>query len=307
MIVDLHTRVWDSVESLGDAVAEQARRRRGGPWEPMAAAFDTHESAMSPVSFAFVHGLESELLSAHVSMKQVADTVARSPDTLLGFAGIDPSAGNPVTKLAQAVALGLVGVTISPAAAGFHPCSTGAMQLYEACEARGLPVYIEAGAHLARQARMEFGQPFLLDEVARSFPRLKLVVGGFGDPWPQQTIALLAKHPCVYTDISGLVTRPWPLYNALVSAFQAEVMQQVFFASGFPHTAPEEAIVTLYRVNTLTKGTPLPGIPREQLRGIVERETLADLGIKTPQHDAQADAKSSSAFEQIVVREAARA
>ncbi len=305
MIVDLHTRIWDSLDALGPDVAEQARRRRPEPWERQTASFESHEAATAPVSCAIVHGLHADALDARIGHPAVADAVAQSPETLLGFAGIDPSVGNPIDELDEAVGLGLVGVSVSPAAAGFHPCATQAMALYEACEQRKLPVYIEAGSRLARAAKMEFGQPFLLDEIARAFPDLKLVVGGFGDPWPYQTVALLAKHPTVFTDVSGLVRRPWQLYNALVAAYQAEVTPQVLFASGFPFGRPENAIVTLYQVNTLTQGTPLPSIPREQLRGVVERDALAQLGLPNPGKDLEQDPKSSSAFEKVVIEGAA--
>ncbi len=305
MIVDLHTRIWDALDDLGPAVAEQARRRRLGPWDQATASFDTHETAMAPVSCAVVHGLHSELLDARIPAAKVADAVKRSPDTLLGFAGIDPSYGNPREAVDEAVDLRLAGVSISPTAAGFHPCSTDAMALFEACEQKRLPVYVETGSELARSAKMEFGQPYLLDEVARSFPTLKLVVGSLGDPWPNQTVSLLAKHPGVFTDVSGLVLRPWQLYNALVAAYQASVMNQVLFGSGFPACEPEKAIVTLYSVNTLTQGTPMPSIPREQLRGIVERNALDLLGLKNPAQEPEQDAKSSSAFEQVVIEGAA--
>ncbi|MEM1097300.1 MAG: amidohydrolase family protein [Planctomycetota bacterium] len=305
MIVDLHTRMWDSLDALGSAVAEQARRRRPEPWERSTASFETHEAAMVPVSVSVVHGLHAASLDARIPHQDVADAVAKSPDTLLGFAGIDPSVGDPLAELEEAGSLGLVGVNISPAAAGFHPCATEAMSLYEACAERGLPVYIEAGSRLARAAKMEFAQPFMLDEVARSFPELKLVVGGFGDPWPFQAVALLAKHPSVFADVSGMVRRPWQLYNALVAGYQAEVTNQVLFASGFPFGQPETAIVTLYSVNALTQGTPLPSIPREQLRGIVERDALVQLGLPNPNRDGEQDPKSSSAFEKVVIEGAA--
>jgi predicted TIM-barrel fold metal-dependent hydrolase len=305
MIVDLHTRIWDSLDSLGPAVAEQARRRRPEPWERGTASFEAHEAATAPVSVAIVHGLHAAALDARIGHAAVADAVAKSTDTLLGFAGIDPSVGKPLDELDEAVQRGLVGVNVSPAAAGFHPCTTEAMGLYEACERRNLPVYIEAGSRLARAAKMEFAQPFLLDEIARNFPQLKLIVGGFGDPWPFQTVALLAKHPHVFADVSGMIRRPWQLYNALVAGYQAEVTGQVLFASGFPFGKPEQAIITLYSVNTLSQGTPLPSIPREQLRGIVERDALQQLNLTNPARDGDQDPKSSSAFEQVVIEGAA--
>ena len=263
---------------------------------------------MAPVSVAVVHGLDSHLLEARLDAASVATEVGRSPDTLLGFVGLDPLGDDPLGRLAAAVEEhGCVGVNLCPAAGGFHPSATGTMELLEAVADRGLPVYAEAGAQLARGAKLEFAQPFLLDEVLRTFPQMKLVISGFGEPWPNQTVALLRKHPNAFTDVSGLVGRPWQLYNALVSAWQAGVMDQVLFGSGFPDAEPERAIVTLYSVNSLTQGTPLPSIPREQLRGVVERETLTLLGLPDPRPEDEADAKSSSAFARVVVDTQGRA
>ena len=306
MIVDLHTRTWNSVDALGDAIAAQARRTRRDPSKALTASFDVHEVAMAPVSVAIVHGLDSHLLGARIDAAAVAAGVARSGDTLLGFAGLDPLSEDPVGRLAAAVdEHGCVGVNLCPAAGGFHPSSTPAMELFEAVAGRGLPVYVEAGHRLAREAKLEFAQPFLLDEVLRSFPGMKLVVSGFGEPWTEQTVALLRKHPNAFTDVSGLSDRPWQLYNALVAAWQAGVMDQVLFGSGFgcpgAGAEPEKAIVTLYSVNAVSQGTPLPSIPREQLRGVVERDTLTLLGLADPRPADGSDAKSSSAFARVVV------
>lgn len=153
------------------------------------------------------------------------------------------------------------------------------MQLFEACEARGVPVHIEAAASMARQTRLEFARPYLLDEVAREFPRLNLVLGSMGDPFLDEGLALVAKHPTVYADVAGLIGQPWRLLGALLAAHQHHVIHQVFFASGYPFFEPEQGIVNLYSINTLTQGTQLPSVPREQLRGIVERDVLSILGI----------------------------
>lgn len=302
MIVDLHTRIWNSVDALGDAVARQARRTREDPSKALTASFDVHEMAMAPVSVAVVHGLDSHLLDARLDAEAVAAEVARSPDTLLGFVGLDPLSDDPLDRLTAAVdEHGCVGVNLCPSAGGFHPARTETMELLDAVAARGLPVYVEAGAQLAAEAKLEFAQPFLLDEVLRTYPDMKVVISGFGEPWPNQTVALLRKHANAFTDVSGLLSRPWQLYNALVSAWQAGVMDQVLFGSGFPGAEPERAIVTLYSVNSLTQGTPLPSIPREQLRGVVERDTLTLLGLPDPRPADVTDAKSSSAFARVVV------
>lgn len=280
MIVDLHTRLWNSIDQFGPSAAAQMRRRRAEPWDDHTAAPEEHAEAMDPVDRAVVLGFESQALGGKISHQQVADYVANQPAKLLGFAGIDPKAGDPVKSLDEALALGLVGVTVNPAAAGFHPTDTSAMQLFEACQHHKLPVLIESGSLIAREARMEFARPVLLDEVAREFPDLKLILGAFGDPWVDEGVALIAKHPTVYADLAGLTLRPWQLFSALLTAHHLGAMGQVFFGSNFPYTSPEQAIKTMYSVNTLTQGTQLPSVPREQLRSIVERDTVKVLGLE---------------------------
>jgi len=306
MIVDLHTRVWSSIEELGPSVAETARRRSAGPWTRQAATSDVHAEAMEPVACAAILGFESGLLNAAIGPDNVAAAVAANPEKNVGFVGIDPMLGGAVDKLDAALELGLVGVTLSPAAAGFHPADTRAMALYESCVAKGVPVLVESAAALCREARMEFARPYLFDEVARAFPELKLVLSGFGHPWIEQGVSMMSKHAGVYADVSGLVQSSWQLYNALVHAYQAGVMNQVLFGSGFPFCTPEEAIKTFYSVNTTSQGTPLPGVPRDQLRIVVERDTLAELGIRRPEAGARpaGDAAASAAapaFERVDV------
>lgn len=281
MTIDLHTRLWTSTDQFGPSVAEQMRRRKIDPWEDHTADPDEHAQAMLPVDAAVLLGFESKLLGGAIPHEQIAGYVQRHPDRLFGFAGIDPKADTePTRSLEQAIRLGLVGVTVNPAAAGFHPTDTRAMSLFEACQHHKMPVLIECGTVMAREARMEFARPALFDEAIREFPDLKIVLGTFGDPWVDEGVALLAKHPNVYADISGLTARPWQLFNALLTAHQLGTIEQVLFGSNFPYVLPEQAIKTIYSVNTLTQGTQLPSVPREQLRSVVERDTIQVLGLK---------------------------
>ena len=149
MIVDLHTRVWSSIEELGPSVAETARRRSTGPWTQQAATADVHAEAMEPVACAAILGFESGLLNASIGPEKVAAAVATNPEKNIGFVGIDPMLGGAVERLEAALDMGLVGVTLSPAAAGFHPADTRAMALYEACVAKGVPVLVESSARCA--------------------------------------------------------------------------------------------------------------------------------------------------------------
>jgi len=274
MIVDCHTQVWDSNAWLGRTA------RDGG--EPLEADTARHLAAVDPVDHAFVLGLKSRYLGAEIPNTFLATYVRRYASKMIGFAGIDPTdpgAADEV-KVAQEE-LQLKGVTIAPALQNFHPTDSRAMRLYELCVQRGLPVVIDQN-HRTPAAKLEFARPLLLDEVAREFPELRLVLTHVGYPWCEEALALLGKHRHVYASIAGLLRRPWLTYNTLLAACEYGVMDKLLFGSDFPYRSPAAGIEALYSVNQVSHGTNMSTIPREQLRGIVERDALKLLGINHP-------------------------
>jgi hypothetical protein len=56
-------------------------------------------------------------------------------------------------------------------------------------------------------------------------------------------------------------------------------MEKLLFGSGFPNETPARAIESLYTVNAYSHGTQLPSIARASIRAIVEKDSLACLGI----------------------------
>lgn len=285
MIVDCHTRVWTSPAQLGAAFADVGS---------LCADELHHREALGPVDRAIVLGFKSRYLGAEIPNRLVAECVRRNAAKLVGFAGIDPTdpAWPEDLRVAQDE-LNLKGVILSPALQDFHPCDTRAQRLYEACERRGLPIVFEP-SHRQAAARLEYAAPALLDEVARSFPALRIVIARLGHPWISETVVLLGKHPHVYASVAGLLRQPWESYTALLSASEYGVMDKILFGSDFPFRAPAACIEALYSVNQFGHGSVLPVIPREQLRGIVERDTLQLLGIRTS--DAPPARPSSKIF-----------
>lgn len=294
MIIDCHTHIWQSPDQLGPAdLGDPSRVGRGkGPrLSPTgrqlrrtipAADPDFHwqEQEEASIDKSIVLGFKSRYLKADIPNHFVAEYVRRAPDRLIGFAGIDPTDKNALEELDTARnQLRLKGVTLSPANQDFHPADSRVMKIYEACEKQGMPILFHPGAHFIEQSKMEYGRPYLLDEVARCFPKLKIVIGQLGQPWVEETIVMLGKHMNVYADISGLLNRSWQAYNTLVSAYQYGVIEKLLFGSDFPYTTASDTIEALYSLNQMIQGTALPAVPREQLRGIVERDTVGLLGI----------------------------
>lgn len=281
MIIDIHTRVWSSLDQFGRETADRLRRRYAESWSLLDGSPAAHEQAMACVDGVCVLGFRSELLGAAIPNELVAEYVSRDSRRRFGIAGIDPLAETALEEIDHAVSLGLVGVTVSPSAQGFHPSHSSAMRVYERCAELSLPVFITNATPIAPRSMLEFGRPSALDEIARSLPSLRLVVTELGYPWIDETLILLAKHPHVYADLSGIASRPWQLYNALLTASSLSVMDKLLFGSGFPFETPQKSIETLYSVNGFGHGTQLPSVQRAKLRTIVERDSLACLGIES--------------------------
>jgi predicted TIM-barrel fold metal-dependent hydrolase len=291
MIVDCHTHVWQSPEQLGQLdLGDLPRRARAQAprispnrtiWRAIPSAdVEYHLAQSGAVDKSIVLGFKSRYLKAEVPNQYVADYVKRFPQKLIGFAGIDPTELGAVGELRLAKSeLQLRGITLSPANQDFHPTDSRAMKLYAEAERLGMPILIHPGSQFTEQSKLEYGRPALLDEVARSFPTLRIVIAQLGQPWVDETIVMLGKHPHVFADVSGLLRRPWQAYNSLVLAHQYGVIDKLLFGSDFPYTNATECIETLYSINQLAQGTNLPVVPREALRGIVERDTLALLGL----------------------------
>ncbi|MCK6457853.1 MAG: amidohydrolase family protein [Phycisphaerae bacterium] len=289
MIVDCHTYIWTNPSQLGrdsrTSVLPQtsvADESRPPTWPD--ASIEHHRYAAGPVDKSFVLGFKSRYLDAEIPNSLIAEYVRQHPDKLVGFAGVDPvSVADALREIAHArEELGLRGIAVSPAAQDFHPTDTRAMRIFEEAARLRLPVLVHSGAHFSPSGRMAFARPHLLDDVAREFPSLKLIVAHLGSPWIDECVALLGKHANVFADISGLLQRPWSTYNALVAAFEGGVINKLLFASDFPFTSAAACIERLYSINRVTLGTSLPSIPRQHLRGIVERDSLALLGLAPP-------------------------
>ncbi len=246
-------------------------------------------AAADPVDVTIVVGFTSHYLQAEISNDQIASHVRQHHERLIGFAGIDPGgAKDALAELRRARdELSLPGIAVAPSAQDFHPCDSRAMLVYAEAAKRGMPIIFHSGPYLTSATKLEYAQPVLLDEIARQLPDLKIIIAHMGFPWVSETIMLLAKHRNVFAETSWLLHQPWQAYRALITAYQYGVMDKLLFGSGFPVAAASSCIEALYSINHLVHGTNLPTIPREQLRGIVERDALSLLGIPSPRPRAE--------------------
>ena len=287
MIVDCYTHTWETPEQLGRCVPANGKHplSRSGAGDPPPPNPARHLAAAAPVDASIVLGFKSRYLQAEIPNEQVATYVNQHPKQLIGFAGIDPS--DPKEAIADIHharnELSMLGLAVAPAAQDFHPTNSQAMLVYAEAAKAGMPLLFHTGVHISPATKLEYARPLLLDEIARELPSLKIIIAHLGHPWVNETLVLLAKHANVFAEISWLLDQPWQAYQALLNAYQYGVTDKLLFGSGFPRTSASQCIEELYGISHLVHGTNLPTVPREHLRGIVERDALALLGIAPPQ------------------------
>lgn len=201
---------------------------------------------------------------------------------MVGFAVVEPGKDKVGLNDLESIQekLGLKGVVLHCSARGFHPAHSSAMRFYESAQELGIPVFFHnTGDAIGADAVMEYVQPYLLDEVAREFAELKIIIGSMGVPFVEQTLAMVAKHKNVYADLTIRPKSIWQTYNVVIAAHEHGVMDKLLFGSGFPAGDPGQCMERLLGFNMLLADTNLPTVPRGSIRNIIERDTLRLLGI----------------------------
>lgn len=259
MIVDCHTHINTAADDVGAS---------------------EHPAMTEPVDVCIVLATPAE--SSTETNKRLSEYISKHKEKTVGFALVEPTKDDigvkPLTLIVEK--LGLAGAVLHCSSCSFHPAHTRAMCFYESAEQLGLPVFFHNGVGLGPEAVLEYAQPFLLDEIARTFPALKIVIGTMGAPFVEQTLSMVAKHENVYADLTIQPANVWQVYNMVVAARERRVMDKLLFGSGFPFGDAGKCIETLLGFNKLLGDTNLPTVPRGNIRSIIERNTLDVLGIE---------------------------
>lgn len=241
-----------------------------------------HLAAAETVDFCIV--LATAAGSSQEVNKNLSGYVSKHKDKMVGFGLMEPTKDKVSVKSLVSITekLGLQGTVLYCSSCGFHPAHSRAMKFYESAQEVGLPVFFHnSGPGLGPDAVLDYAQPYLLDEVARKFPNLKIIIGSMGIPFVEQTLSMVAKHENVYADLTIKPSNVWQVYNIVVAAYENGAMDKLLFGSGFPSGNAGQCIETLLSFNKLLADTNLPTVPRGNIQSIIERDTLALLGIKT--------------------------
>ncbi len=126
---------------------------------------------------------------------------------LLWFASINPYMENDLGQALEHCVrdLGAAGFKVYPVYQHHYVHEPRMYPLYAKAQELGVPMLVHTGSSIFKGARIKYGDPLHLDDVAIDFPDLTIWMAHSGRPfWYQQAFWLARRHPNVYLEVSGL-------------------------------------------------------------------------------------------------------
>lgn len=121
----------------------------------------------------------------------------------------------PVDELRRQLDFGAVGLKLHPVHGSFAPNDRMLYPAYAYCEREGIPTVFHCGTSVFPGSTNRFADPALIEDIARDFPDLTVVLAHGGRGWWYDAAAFLAlMRPNVYIEVSGLPPKRLPDYYA---------------------------------------------------------------------------------------------
>jgi uncharacterized protein len=173
---------------------------------------------------------------------EIAEIVARFPDRFVGVAAVNlEKPVEAVRELDRAVnQLGFKALRVIPWLWNRPPNDKLYYPLYVKCIELDIPFCTQVG-HTGPLMPSEPGRPVpYLDEVALTFPELRIVGGHIGYPWTDEMISLAWKHENVFIDTSAHLPRYYP--PQLIHFMKSYGREKVLFGTNFPQLPFEKCM-----------------------------------------------------------------
>ena len=113
----------------------------------------------------------------------------------------------------------------------YHANDSKLHAIYKFCQDNNFPVIYHTGVLEAGfPGLLKSSHPLTIDEVADTFPNLKIVMAHMGNPWIMDCAAVVAKNKNVYMDFSGYFTEYQSLDSEEVEMFIRQLKDFKIFA-----------------------------------------------------------------------------
>ena len=167
----------------------------------------------------------------------VANYVKEDAKRLIPCGSVDPRHTRNVERdMEHLVRLGIRMIKVHPPHQLLYPNDylNGVKELetiYRVAEQNGIPVMVHTGTSIFPGARIKYGDPIYVDDVAVDFPKLKILLAHGGRPlWMHTAFFLVRRHPNVYLDISGIPPKTLLKYFPRLE----EIADKTMFGTDWP-------------------------------------------------------------------------
>lgn len=199
------------------------------------------------VEFGVVPGRISPVLGT-IEAEDIAAIVARRPDRLVGYAGIDPvNRRKAIAAIDSAVQMRMKGVVIEPGLSSnpMHLDDARMYPIYAHCEALKIPVLFMAGGNAGPD--VTYTSPEHIDRVARDFPDLKIISGHGNWPWAAQIIHVCYRRPNIWLSPDMYIFGGMPGAQDYVNAANGFLADRFLFGTAYPLLPLKDGIETFLK------------------------------------------------------------
>ena len=210
MIIDfhVHTAYYETTTQDYD---DLLRRGWGDRMEWMIQTYSSPEGFLelmdeAGIDYAVILAELAPITTGIADNAYVAEFCSHSP-RLIPFASINPyTCTHPAKELERLVRdQGFRGLKLYPTYQHYYPNDAHIYPLYAKAQELGIPVSLHIGSSIFAGARIKYGDPITMDDVAVDFPELVLLMCHSGRPfWYDKAFALARLHENLYMEVSGL-------------------------------------------------------------------------------------------------------
>jgi predicted TIM-barrel fold metal-dependent hydrolase len=148
------------------------------------------------------------------AVEDMLPIIEHNPDRFRLMANLNPHLHYPlVGELKRQIYLGAVGLKLHPVHGTFPPNDRMLYPAYAFCEDENFPIVYHCGTSVFPGATNRYADPALIEDVARDFPDLTIILAHGGRGWWYDAAAFITlMRPNVYIEISGLPPKKLPDY-----------------------------------------------------------------------------------------------
>ena len=293
MIVDVHSH--NPTHELEVPPEDVVSNPMVGKGVKLAGSLSEYIAAMEPVDKALVFGIaprpggdKHPLTDWNAGWDEdlnqndiAAKVAATNPEKFIPFMSLHPEQPDIDDEYDRAIGeLGCKGIKLALSYQAADPMSDAAFRLFDRLQSDDLPIVFHTGMSASPDAVLRYAHPLAMDEVAIAFPRLKMILAHTSHPWYEDCMTVVRKHTNVWTDISGMPSRPWMAWRAMRVFHEFAATHKMLFGSDWTLWTPQETMDGLRAIPRFAKEHNLPPIPEDEIEAIINRNSLELLGLE---------------------------